>query len=101
MHFTAAAGLVYGRVGLATFGQEVVDDPRIAAMIDKVVVEVDERVAKDPEFATAVRITTQTGRVDEELVPLAIGKPDRWMSPGMIGDKFMEDRKSTRLNSSH
>ncbi len=90
MHFTAAAALVFGRVDLSTFGQEVVDDPLISRMIDKIIVEVDARVARDPEFATVIQIRTRQGRVDEELIPLAIGKPERWMSREMIGEKFTD-----------
>jgi len=99
MHFTAAAALVQGHVSLETFTQAVVDDPAIAAMIDRMVVEVDERVAKDPEFATAIEIRTNTGRVDEELVPLAIGKPARWMPRKMIAHKFMDCVKHANIQA--
>ncbi len=88
LHFCLAAALVEGHVDLTTFTARQVKDDRIRTLIDHTVMEADDRVRHDPEFATAVRIDTNRGRTLEELVPLAQGKPSRWMSETQLAAKF-------------
>lgn len=88
LHFCLAAALVEGHVDLTTFAPRQVNDPRIRTLIDHTVMEADDRVRSDPEFATAVRVETNRGRTLEELVPLAQGKPSRWMRPEQLEEKF-------------
>jgi len=88
LHYCLAAALVDGQVNLATFSDEKIADPRILALIPRIHMEVDERLRHDSEFATRVAVTTRDGRTLEREVPLALGKPDRWMSRAQLKRKF-------------
>jgi 2-methylcitrate dehydratase PrpD len=88
MEFCVAAALVRGEVVIDTFVPEAMSDPQIRALIPRFTVEVDERVRHNGEHGTVVRITTESGRELEQLVPLARGKPERWMAPEVLWNKF-------------
>lgn len=90
MHYCLAATLADGTVDLATFSEAKLRDPRIASLIAKTQMEVDERVRDSSEFASVVTITTDDGRQHEKLVPLAIGKPARWLSRDRLQRKFAD-----------
>jgi 2-methylcitrate dehydratase PrpD len=90
MHYCLAATLLDGTVDLATFSEARLRDPRIAPLIDKTRMEVDERVRHDSEFASVVTLTLDDGRQHEKLVPLAIGKPERWFSRDRLRQKFVD-----------
>ncbi len=90
MHYCVAAALIDGTVDLATFSEAKLKDPRIAPLIAKTRMEVDERVRHDSEFASVVTITTDDGSRHEKLVPLAIGKPARWLSRDRLRQKFAD-----------
>jgi 2-methylcitrate dehydratase PrpD len=89
LQFCLAAALLDGKVDLATFDDDHVRDDRISALAAKTTMDVDDRVRTDSEFATYVRITTDRGRQMEQFIPLAQGKPDRWMSAAQLEAKFM------------
>jgi 2-methylcitrate dehydratase PrpD len=88
LHFCLAAALVDGFVDLSTFDDRRVNDVKIRALIDRTTMEADDRVRHDPEFATVVAIETNHGRKLERLIPLAQGKPERWMSDAQLKAKF-------------
>ena len=90
LHYCLAAALIDGGVDLSTFTDEKIADPRIRALIPRISVEVDDRFRDDSEFPTAVRVQTECGRVLERLVPLAIGKPDRWLTISQLHKKFSD-----------
>lgn len=90
LHYCLAVALLEGTVGLASFTQEKVDDPRIRALIPKIAMEVDERVRHESEFSTHVRVETEDGAVHEAFCPLAMGKPERWFSPAQMRSKFLD-----------
>jgi 2-methylcitrate dehydratase PrpD len=90
MHYCLAAALVDGVVNLSTFTDAKVADPRIRALISRIDMEVDERVRDESEFPTAVRVQTESGRILERMVLLAIGKPDRWLTATQLYGKFAE-----------
>ncbi len=90
LEFCVAAGLLDGRVGIDTFSQERIASPEVVELIKRTRMEVDERVRHDAEWATAVRVETESGEVKEELVPLAIGKVGRWFSEDRLRAKFMD-----------
>ena len=90
MHYCVAHALLDGTVDLATFSEAKLRDPRIAALIGKTRMEVDERVRRDSEFASVLTLTMDDGRRYEKLVPLAIGKPARWFSRERLQQKFAD-----------
>ncbi len=90
MHFCVAAALARREVTLRTFAPSVVGDPEVRSLMERVAMEADDRVRHDPEFATVVAVTTSDGATREALVPLARGKPARWMSETGIAAKFRD-----------
>lgn len=90
MAFCVAAALARREVNLRTFTPEVVADPTVRALMERTTMEVDDRVRHDPEFATVLAVTTTDGRTREAMVPLAKGKPERWMSEAEIEAKFRD-----------
>ena len=83
LHFCIAAALLEGKVGLDTFTEERITDPRIRELIPRISMEVDERWRDDSEFCTEVTVQTKDGRQYTARVPLAAGKPARWMSESL------------------
>jgi len=90
LHFCIAAALVDGAVNLGSFSEEKVTDPAILALIPKITMEIDERVRLGTEFPTVVSAQTENGAEYERLVPLALGKPERWLSTAQLHDKYMD-----------
>jgi len=90
MHYCVANALLDGTVDLATFSEARLHDPRIAPLIARTRMEVDDRVRHDSEFASVVTLTMEDGRRHEKLVPLAIGKPARWFSRERLQQKFAD-----------
>jgi 2-methylcitrate dehydratase PrpD len=88
LHHCVASALVRGRVDLSNFTDECVADPRIAELTGRVRVEADDRVRHDPEYATHLEIRLKDGRRVETFVPLALGKPSRWLSKAVLRAKF-------------
>jgi 2-methylcitrate dehydratase PrpD len=88
LHHCVASALVRGRVDLSSFTDECVADPRIAELTGRVRVEADDRVRHDPEYATHLEIRLKDGRRVETFVPLALGKPSRWLSKAVLRAKF-------------
>jgi len=89
MQFCVAAALCDGRVDLATFSHEKLDDPLIRSMRERVTVVEDESLPDATEFPASVEIATRDGRSHSQMVPLAMGKPGRWFSEQQLRDKFV------------
>ena len=75
MHFCVAAALVDGVVNLSTFNDAKIANPSIRALIEKIKMEVDDRVQHGTEFPTVVTVETESGDVYKQLVPFPINKP--------------------------
>jgi len=90
LHYCVSAALVDGRVGLDTFTEAKVADPAIRDLVGRITMEADDRVRDGTEFPTVIEVETASGRRVEKLVPLAIGKPERWFSRAQLEDKFMD-----------
>jgi len=90
MQYCVAAALLDGKVNLQTFTTERQRDPVLAGLLQRVDMEVDDRVRHDPEFATFIRIETTDGMIEERGVPLAKGKPERWLSRDELKAKFLD-----------
>lgn len=88
LHYCIAAALVFGEVNLATFTDEKVNDPRVRALIPRISMELEERLRDDGEFPAEVTVRLASGRQLTQFVPLAMGKPERWLSPERLRAKF-------------
>jgi 2-methylcitrate dehydratase PrpD len=90
MHYCVAAALLDGHVRLSTFTDETVARSDLKALVGKTVMEVDERVRHDKEFAAIVSVDTTDGRKLEQAVHVAPGKPARWFTREQMLEKFMD-----------
>jgi 2-methylcitrate dehydratase PrpD len=88
MGYCIAAALLDGAITLKTFTDDAVSRINASGIPEKVRMELDARVAGNTEFGAVVTIETTDGRTLEKLVPLAIGKPDRWFSKDRLAHKF-------------
>lgn len=90
MQYCVAAALLTGDVTLRAFTPERLGDPRVRELLPRIRMEVDDRVRDSSEFAAVVEVETTGGRRIDALVPLAEGKPGRWMSPDRLRGKFID-----------
>ena len=90
LHFCIAAALLYGKVSLATFSDEKVNDAGIRALIPAMRMEVDERWKDDGEFATEIAVELEDGSRLAQFIPLAQGKPARWFGTDRLHAKFAD-----------
>jgi 2-methylcitrate dehydratase PrpD len=90
MEYCIAAALVLGAVNLRTFSTTTLQDPRIRALMPKITVEVDERMRHSREHGTVVTVLTAEGLRIEHVVPLARGKPERWLGREERWAKFLD-----------
>jgi len=90
--FSAAAALCDGRVGMATFQDDKVQDPAIRALMSRVKMRVDPDIPGDGERYMWTRVTVRLtdGRswsIGPREVP---GHPSHPLTPEALGDKFDE-----------
>ena len=88
MGYCIAAAFLDGDVTLETF--EDASLPRIngSGLVEKVRMELDHRVSGNTEFGAVVTVTLFDGQQFEEIVPLALGKPERWFTKKKLESKF-------------
>ena len=88
MGYCIAAALLDGDVTLKTFEDGEVPRINASGIGEKVRMELDDRVKGNTEFGAVVPITTKSGDMLEEIVPLAVGKPERWFPKEKLRSKF-------------
>ncbi|MGZ5130220.1 MAG: MmgE/PrpD family protein [Caldimonas sp.] len=81
----AAVGLIHGRAGEHEFSDEVVNDPRVVALRNKVHASVDDAVHEDAALVTAL---LKDGRRVEVRVDHAIGSLQNPLSDAQLEAKF-------------
>lgn len=88
--FVITMALEHGRVEAAQFVDELLQDPRVHAMMDKVHVELDDECqAAWPEaILNIVTVETTDGRTHTARVPYHLGHFKRPMSDRDLEDKF-------------
>jgi 2-methylcitrate dehydratase PrpD len=91
IYYCLASALVFGKVGVSQFGEDVLKDPRIAAIIPSIHVEATEEMnALHPEkWASKVSVTTKTGETYAVFVEYPKGDPENTMTESEIADKYM------------
>lgn len=90
MEYCVARGLLHGRLGLPDFTDAAIADPTTRALMERITLEVDDRVRDSSEHGAVVTVETAGGARHEELVELAAGKPARWPSRDERWRKFRE-----------
>jgi 2-methylcitrate dehydratase PrpD len=88
--FCAAAAVVLGLVGVDTFSDEVLRDPRITALQPRVAMRVDSAlgVTQPPLTQARVRVHLRNGETLTEEANGARGYPENPPSAQELGDKF-------------
>lgn len=107
MEYAMAAAIVFGKVNLEEFTEESVHDPRIEALIPKIMMEVDSELAKLGFIGTApakIKILLKDGGKLEGKCDLAKGNPEKPLSDREIEEKFLqcasrslEEKKSKKV----
>jgi 2-methylcitrate dehydratase PrpD len=90
IEYCVAVALLFGKVNLGSFSDSAVQDSRVTDLIDRTMVSVDDRTEASTEHAALIRLTLQNGTVHEELVTLASGKPQRWLTERQLHRKFLD-----------
>lgn len=90
MHYCVAAALVNGRIGLDTFTQDAITDPVVLDLLARIHVYVADEVRDNPEFGAVISVTGNDGLMTQHMVPLAKGKPARWLSKAELREKFLD-----------
>ena len=91
MPFCAAAAIVFGQVGIDTFEDDRIHDPRVLAVMQKVTMRVEPEVGKGvPALTEArVRVRLKNGRALSQDAHGARGYPERPASDAELDAKFM------------
>jgi 2-methylcitrate dehydratase PrpD len=91
LQYSTAAMLVHGRVGVRSYSEEEIGDPRVLALAGKVRYEVKEYPSYPAAFPGGVRVRLRDGRVLEADAPYQLGGPENPMSADQVRAKFREN----------
>ena len=89
--YAVALALVKGRVDLAAFYDEPLDDPAVLAVAAKTFCPDDVASDYPKHFPGEVRITLKDGRTLQRREPTSRGTPERRLAPGDIEAKFFQN----------
>jgi 2-methylcitrate dehydratase PrpD len=89
--YAVALALVKGRVDLAAFYDEPLDDPAVLAVAAKTFCPDDVASDYPKHFPGEVRITLKDGRTLQRREPTSRGTPERRLAPGDIEAKFLQN----------
>jgi 2-methylcitrate dehydratase PrpD len=91
LQYSTAAMLVHGRVGVRTYSEDEIGDPRVLALAGKVRYETKEYPSYPAAFPGGVRIRLRDGRTLEADAPYQLGGPENPMSADDVRAKFREN----------
>jgi 2-methylcitrate dehydratase PrpD len=91
LQYSTAAMLVHGQVGVTSYTDEAIADPRVLELAAKVRYETREYPTYPAAFPGGVRIRTKDGRTLEADFPHQRGAPENPMSPDEVRTKFREN----------
>ncbi len=91
LQYSTAAMLVHGQVGVRSYSDEAIADPRVLALAAKVRHEAREYDSYPAAFPGGVRIRTTDGRTLEADLPYQRGGPENPMTPDEVRAKFREN----------
>ncbi len=88
--YGAAAALLWGRAGLAEYGEARLDDPAARALMDRVDYEVDPEIDRDfpDKWRAWARVTTRSGDVHTQRVDDPKGDPGNPFTDDECREKF-------------
>jgi 2-methylcitrate dehydratase PrpD len=91
LQYSTAAMIVHGRVGISTYSDEALRDPRVLDLARRVRYETKEYDTYPAAFPGGVRIHTRDGRLHEADHPHQLGAPDNPMTADDVRAKFREN----------
>ena len=91
LQYSAAAMIVHGRVGISTYSDEAIADPRVLDLARKVRYETKDYETYPAAFPGGVRIETKSGRTIEVDFPYQRGGPENPLSSDEVRAKFREN----------
>ncbi len=91
LQYSTAAMLVHGQVGVRSYTDEAIADPRVLALAAKVRHEAREYDSYPAAFPGGVRIRTTDGRTLEADFPHQRGGPENPMTTDEVRAKFREN----------
>jgi 2-methylcitrate dehydratase PrpD len=91
LQYSAAAMVVHGKVGVATYTDEAIADPRVLELARRVRYQVKEYPTYPAAFPGGVSIRTRDGRTLEADLPHQRGGPENPLSPEEVREKFREN----------
>jgi len=91
LQYSAAAMVVHGAVGVSSYTDEAIADPRVLDLARRVRYETKDYATYPAAFPGGVRIRTRDGRTLEADFPYQKGGPENPFSPGEVRSKFREN----------
>lgn len=91
LQYSAAAMIVHGRVGVSTYSDEAIADPRVLDLARKVRYETKDYETYPAAFPGGVLIRTKSGRTIEVDFPYQRGGPENPLSSDEVRAKFREN----------
>ncbi|MFE6168593.1 MmgE/PrpD family protein [Viridibacillus arvi] len=91
IQFCAALALITGSGGYHAFTEQILHDPTIRAIVEKIEVQVDEKVdaAYPKEWGTNVSIHFNDGSIYKAKTSYPVGDPENPVSTDALVEKFM------------
>jgi 2-methylcitrate dehydratase PrpD len=93
LQYSTAAMIVHGRVGISTYGDEALTDPRVLELARRVRYETKDYNTYPAAFPGGVRIRTRDGKMREADHPHQLGGPDNPMAADDVLAKFHENSR--------
>lgn len=91
LQYSAAAMIVHGHVGVSTYSDEAIADPRVLDLARRVRYETKDYDTYPAAFPGGVRIRTRDGRTLEADFPYQRGGPENPLTPDEVKAKFREN----------
>jgi 2-methylcitrate dehydratase PrpD len=91
LQYSTAAMLVHGRVGVSSYTDDAIRDPRVLELARKVRYETKDYDTYPAAFPGGVRIRTKDGRALEADFPYQRGGPENPMTADEVRAKFREN----------
>ena len=95
IYHASAVAIIRGAAGPREFSDEIVRDPAVIALRERVTAEVDEAVSEEEAFVT---IRLRDGRVLSRHVEHAIGSVENPLSNDVLEKKFMGQAEGTLID---
>lgn len=92
VYHSCAVGLIYGQAGEHEYTDQVVNDPKVIALRDKVQAIVDESM---PEDAADLELVTVDGKRHQVRVEHAVGSLEKPMTEPQLKAKFVGQAQAT------